>query len=287
MLSRFLLCGVLLMMGLKTFGQGSFRVVFAGGRNYIAEENRFVKLKIGQKVSEEARLELVGNAKVVLMDNAGRLFSLDHSGQYVLSGHKPDSTLATSPFFRSIWENYYRPHDQGTTVEEAINAASANPAFELSIPSSCQFFGSYQIIEWPATQKPDYEVQLLNEFGEVFHQIRQSSNRLELDLLKSELVWKTEVSFQVYDADGKRSPLYTIHKMSPPDYEDMDRLLKKYFAGDQFELLLTKAAFFENQWLFADAQTVLQELRKKHGNLMDDYWANYLYRNGFYAMLRE
>lgn len=287
MLSRFLLCAVLLMMGLKTFGQDSFRVIFAGGRNYIAEENRFAKLKIGQKVSEEARLELVGNAKVVLMDNAGRLFSLDHSGQYLLSDHKPDSTTAGSPFFRSIWESYFRPYDQGTSVEEALNAASTSSAFELSLPSSCQFFGSRQILEWAATAHPDYEVQLVNEFGEVFQRINQSSNRLTLDLLQSTMVWKTEVSFRVTDADGNRSPLYTLHKLSPPAYEDMDRMLKKYFPGDQFEILITKAAFFENQWLFADAQTVLQELRQKHGKLMDEYWVNYLYRNGFYAMSRE
>lgn len=238
-------------------------------------------------IDEEAELELIGNSRVVLMDDAGRMISLTLGGRYPLKDLSLSEASDSSMLFKSIWDEYFEVYDQGISVQEQLLSESfTKPGFELSIPSSSQIFGSRQMIEWPYLLPGGYEVRLINQFGEVFKTLEQEKPMLDLDLLQPELVWKTEISIQVISQSGRQSPLYALHKLSPPDYEDMDRLLKKEFAGDQFEVQLTKAAFFENQWLFADAQTVLQQLRKQYGTLIDDFWKQYLYRNGFYAMSR-
>lgn len=288
MLSRLLLLILLIFTGLPASGQEAYRVVFAGGRSYVAGDNQFSKLNAGQKIDGQAELELVGNSRVVLMDEAGRLISLGLTGRYKLEDLKMTASGDSSQFIKSVWDQYFRRQDAGLPVQEALLARDAGLGFELSIPSSSQFFGHRQIIEWPHLSKQGYEIRLINEFGEVFETINQIEARLNLDLLQQDMVWKTEVTIQVYRADnGQRSPLHTLSKLSPPDYEDMDRLLKREFSGVQFEVLLTKAAYFENLWLFADAQTMLHDLSKEYGNLMDDFWKSYLFRNGFYAMSRE
>jgi len=282
MLSRLLLLILLVSTGLPASGQEGYRVVFAGGRSYVAGENQFSKVQAGQKIEGQTELELVGNSRVVLMDEAGRLISLGLTGRYKLDDIKTTASGDSSQFIKSVWDQYFKRQDAGYSVQEALLARSRGVSFELSIPSSSQFFGHRQIIEWPHLSAEGYEVRLINVFGEVFETINQVEPRLNLDLLQQNLVWKTEVTIQVYRIDtGQRSPLHTLNKLSPPDYEDMDRLLKREFSGDQFEVLLTKAAYFENLWLFADAQTMLHDLRKEYGKLMDDFWKNYLFRNGF------
>ena len=288
MLRRFLLCTLLILMGFTASGQDAYRVLFAGGRSYVALENRFSKLHTGQKLDSNAELELVGNSRVVLMDESGRLMSLGLSGRYALQDLGNAISGDSSVFFKEVWDQYFKRQDAMNSVQETLLASASQTYFELSIPSSSQIFGHRQILEWPDLSQAGYELRLINEFGETFRTLSLTSPRLDLDMLASDLVFKTEVTLQVYRKDsGQRSPLYVLHKLSPPDYEDLDRLLKQHFQGNQFELLLTKAAFFENQWLFGDAQTVLQQMRNEYGNLMDDFWKNYLFRNGFYAMSRR
>ncbi len=169
MLRSILLWALLICMGFQASGQEPYRVVFAGGRSYEADGARFSKLRSGQLLEADAELELVGNSRVVLMDGVGRLVSLGLTGRYVLKDLDMEASGDSSEFFKSVWDEYFQAYDQDISVQEQLLSESmTRPGFELSIPSSSQFFGQQQIIEWAHLSKEGYQVNLINEYGEVF-----------------------------------------------------------------------------------------------------------------------
>lgn len=288
---RWLLTLVMLYgLSLGSSGQDAYRAIFVGGRSYVANENQLSRLMPGQKLAKDATLELIGKSRVVLMDEAGRFIHLSLSGRYGLSGFQLGATADSSAFIKSVWDSYYEAQDQPLSVNEQLlreEASGQAPAFELAIPSSSQVFGPRLLLGWPYLRETAGQLLLINEFGEVVKKQDLDRPEIELALFGEELVWKTEVSLRLLSKQsGVKTPIYTLAKLSPPDYERIDRLLKKYLVGDQFEMRLTRAAFFENQWLFADAQTVIFDLEKEEPGLMQQFWKQYLIRNGFYAISR-
>ena len=154
-------------------------------------------------------------------------------------------------------------------------------AFELMIPSSSQVLGDEVFLCWPDMDEAGYELRLINEFGEVFHRQKVAEAELKLNLLRKDLLWKQEVTLQVVGASTRYlSPLYTLDRLAPPDYEHFQNLLKNELTGEDFAVLLTKSAFFENQWLFADAMTTINGLRESYGAVVDGFWQYYLERKG-------
>ena len=278
-----ILFGVLSLEGLA---QQQFRAVFSGGRVYLSDNNKFTQVKNGQLIEGTSQIELVGSALVVLMDGAGRLTSLSLSGKYDLK-HLDMATVAdSSAFVKSVWDTYYDNRQDGSIEVELLREQAKRTSwrpFELLIPSSSQFYGNEILLQWSEGEVPYYAVALINEFGEVFRNTQAGRPELSLDLTESELVWKDEITVRVTQpTSGRSTPLYSLDRLSPPDYERLDRLVKRHFQSEDFFTLLTKAAFFENEWLFADAITALSKLRKQQGDLMNNYWNEYLIRNGFY-----
>ena len=278
----------MIFMVFQATGQEQYRVVFAGGRSYQVTENRFSMLQSGQMLDAEVALELVGQSRVVLMDEAGRLISLSLGGRYPLKDLQMSAVSDSSLFIKSVWDQYYEAYDRGISIQEELLARDTPLSFELTIPSSSQFFGQTLFVKSTDISSQGYELRYVNEYGEVIKSATQMTSEMLIALSEPPLVWKSEISIQVKRLDTKAlSPVYTLRKLSPPDYEDIDRLLKKEFKGNQFEMELTKAAFFENQSLFADAQTVILSTRLELGAMMDNFWKYYLYKNGFYAMSRR
>lgn len=278
---------LLILFGLlvcKGFAQEQYRAVFSGGRVYLSENNRYSQLQNGQLIDPESQIELVGNAQVVLMDDVGRLISLTLSGKYELAkldkGQRGDSSM----FVKSVWETYYENRDQGITQELLTNygGAPGQVPFELWLPSSSQFYGKQLSIRWAEGEQSYYSVELINEFGEVFETRQTQQPLIRLNMTENPLVWKDEITLRVKQpGSGAKTSECTLDRLSPPDYEKLDRLVEKHFRDEDFGMMLTRAAFFENQWLFADAITVLTELRDQYGTLMNEYWQQYLRRNGF------
>lgn len=280
----------LVLMSLNGFAQEQLRAVFSGGRVYLADEQKFSQIRNGQLLSPTARLELVGNSFVLLMDDAGRLISLSLTGTYELETLDMSLGGDSSAFVKSVWEEYYASNGEDR-IEDLLtrNQAleSSRPPFELLVPSSSQFYSDRLVMQWSPGNAEYYVVNLINEFGEVFEEFGVEQASVEIDFLQKGLAWKDELTIQVtMPSTGHTTALYTLDRLNPPDYEKLDRLLKEHFKDQGFESLLTKAAFFENQWLFADAITLLFELRKEHEGLMKNFWNQYLIRNGFYSTSR-
>lgn len=286
MWNRVVLLILFMLLIFNGVAQQSYRAVFSGGRVYLSDDNKFSRLKNGQLIDIKSQIELVGEAMVVLMDNAGRLTTLTLSGKYELQQLDKREVGDSSDFVKSVWETYYSTNGQvaeselrSTDIREAAQAP-----FELWIPSSSQFYGNEVMLQWAAGEEPYYSVELINEFGEVFETIQVDKPELLLDLTSNKLVWKDEVTIRVRQpGTGAVTPLYSLDRLAPPDYEKLDRLIKENFQDDDFAMVLTKAAFFENQWLFADAITTLFGLRKGQNTLMQNFWSRYLIRNGFYS----
>lgn len=273
--------GLLFCRGLA---QEQYRAVFSGGRVYLSEGNRYTQLQNGQLIDPESQIELVGNARVVLMDDVGRLISLTLSGKYELAKFDKGQLGDSSLFIKSIWETYYESRSEGM-AEILLSHRGGRPVpvpFELWLPSSSQFYGDQLSLVWASGKEPYYSVELINEFGEVFETREVGEPVLHLNMVENPLVWKDEITLRIKQpASGAVTADCTLDRLSPPEYEKMDRLIQEHFQDKDFGMMLTKAAFFENQWLFADAITVLTTLRDKHGALMQNYWQQYLSRNGF------
>lgn len=278
---------LLMIFGLLMFdgvAQEQYRAVFSGGRVYLSEDNKFSQVQNGQLIDPKSQIELVGNAQVVLMDNAGRLISLTLSGKYALEKLDMSQSGDSSMFVKSVWDTYY--DDGEESVEEKLltrqRSESSKVPFELWLPSSSQFYGDQLMLQWSAGTERYYRVELINEFGEVFETRQTGQPEVALNMMESQLVWKDEITIRVKQPGiGTSTTLYSLDRLSPSDHEKLNRLIAEHFQDEDFAMLLTKAAFFENQWLFADAITVLAALRKERGELMSSYWGQYLTRNGF------
>lgn len=278
---------LLILFGLlvcRGFAQEQYRAVFSGGRVYLSQDNKYTQLQSGQLINPESQIELVGNAQVVLMDHVGRLLSLTLSGKYELAKLDQDQSGDSSLFVKSVWETYYASRSESIADKLQIGSGSQSvfSPFELWLPSSSQFYSNKLIIPWAAGKEPYYSAELINEFGEVFETRQTEQPFLELNMVDNPLVWKDEITLRIKQpGSGAVTADCTLDRLSPPEYEKLDRLVKEHFQDDDFGMMLTKAAFFENQWLFADALTILTELRNQHGALMQNFWQQYLRRNGF------
>lgn len=274
------------LLALDGAAQQQYRAVFSGGRVYLSDNNKFTLVKNGQLIDEDSQIELVGNALVVFMDQAGRLTRFSFSGKYDLSSLDMEAVADSSAFVKSVWDTYYGSTPKVNIEEELLMdqaRESGLKPFELLIPSSSQFYGNHLMLQWSGAKEPYYAVELINEFGEVFETNSLDKPEFSLDLTERNLIWKDEITVRVRQpSSGRMTMLHSLDRLSPPDYEKLDRVVKKYFKDENFEVMLTKAAYFENQWLFADAITVLSRLRKEEGALMNNYWNQYLIRNGFY-----
>lgn len=276
MWTRVVLLILFMLLMFDGLAQHQYRAVFSGGRVYLSEGNKFSRLKNGQLIDEKSQIELVGDARLVLMDNAGRLTTLTLSGRYKLEQLDMRQVGDSSDFVKSVWNTYYDTNEQTGEYPKA--------SFELWIPSSSQFYGNEVMLQWPEGQEPYYTVELINEYGEIFETIEVDQPELLLDMTNGELVWKDEITIRIRQpGTGLVSPLHSLDRMAPPDYEKLDRMIKEHFRDEDFAMVLTKAAFFENRWLFADAITILSQLRKEHNALMKNFWSQYLIRNGFYS----
>ena len=275
--SLWLLLG-LMLCAFSGQAQEMYRAVFAGGRTYAMEETRFSMITHGEPVAANAEVELVGNSLLVLMDEGGRLVSFSQSGRYDLSKLNMTQLSDSSAFIYQVWETFYKALP---VPDDPLQAESGREAFELMIPSSSQVLGDEVFLCWPDMDEAGYELRLINEFGEVFHRQKVAEAELKLNLLRKDLLWKQEVTLQVVGASTRYlSPLYTLDRLAPPDYEHFQNLLKNELTGEDFAVLLTKSAFFENQWLFADAITTINELRESYGAVVDGFWQYYLERKG-------
>ncbi|GAB5524537.1 MAG: hypothetical protein Roseis2KO_24090 [Roseivirga sp.] len=277
-----MLFGLLMFDGLA---QEQYRAVFSGGRVYLSGNNKFTQVRNGQLIDPKAQIELVGNAQVVLMDNAGRLISLTLSGKYALEKLDLSHLGDSSRFVKTVWDTYYS--DQEQSIEELLSTMQRNEStearFGLWLPSSSQFYGDELTLLWSEGKEPHYAVELINEFGEVFETRQTNRPEMVLSMIENKLAWKDEITIRIKQpASSMISTSCSLDRLSPPDYEKLERLMDEHFQDEDFGVMLTKAAFFENQWLFADAITVLARLRKQKGALMEDYWEQYLIRNGFY-----
>jgi len=277
---------VFALLALNGLAQTQYRAIFSGGRAYVAENNKFVQIQNGQLIKSTSQIELVGDALVILMDGAGHLTTFSLSGKYKLESLHVDETVDSALFVKSVWDTYYQnfgKENVETTLLRKQAETSKWRSFELLIPSSSQFYGNDLVLQWSETKEAYYSVDLINEFGEVFKNLTVDRAAVLIDLADGKLAWKDGIAVQVKQpTSGRSTGFYSLDRLSPPDYEKMERVISEHFQETGFEMLLTKAAFFENEWLFADAITLLFKLREERGGLMKNYWQQYLIRNGFY-----
>jgi hypothetical protein len=284
MIKRSLVWVLLLLFAFE--GQAQYRAIFSGGRAYLSDNNKSVKIQNGQLINADSQIELVGEALVILMDGAGRLTTLSLAGKYELENLKAPESADSALFVKSVWDTYYQNFGKQTVATDILEqegAASSWTSFELLIPSSSQFYSNELMLQWSDIKESRYSVEMINEFGEVFNTFAVSKAAAQVNLADGNLAWKDEVTFRVKAGSSeKRTALYSLDRLAPPDYEKLERLINENFTEEGFEMKLTKAAFFENQWLFADAITILYQLRQEWGSFMGNYWRQYLLRNGFY-----
>jgi len=262
-----------------TKGQGEYRVVIAQGRSYASTEDGFHQLRHGEIVSDSVKITSVENAFLALLDSKGRILTIDETGTYDLG--KSDLSLWSEPsdVIYNIWAKFYT--DTFTDAERESGPKQTSTDFKLYLPSSSEAYGFELLLKWTDVESGRYRVELLDEFEMVFSQIDTEKSHYKLDLLSNELAWKRQVFVLVKDIENDRKTrLIALAKLSPPDLDETNTLLRKV-PNDFSEIsILTKAVFFEQKGWFADVHYLLY-YRAKENAVLSTFYKSFLERNNF------
>ena len=262
-----------------------YRVVIADGRNYVNAKNGFHQLDAGELLPDSVSIDLVDNAALVLLDEVGRFLVLNKTGTYHLSKVDIKETLYTSEIIHDIWTYHF---ENTITNQSGWASESENSqAFELYLPSSSEAYGFELFLKWTAVPEGNYRIELLDEFENVFREINTTSALYKLDLFSKDLAWKRQVFIRVRELNNNRSTeLKAIAKLSPPDLDDANSILRLLPKGEDEVAILTKAAFFEQRGWLADVHGLLFEAAKRN-KIIKSYYLSFLERNRFFSLINE
>lgn len=262
-----------------------YRVVIADGRNYVNANNGFHQLEAGELLPDSVSIDLVDNAALVLLDEVGRFLVLNKTGTYHLSKVDIKETLYTSEIIHDIWTYHF---ENTITNQSGWASESENSqAFELYLPSSSEAYGFELFLKWTAVPEGNYRIELLDEFENVFREINTTSAVYKLDLFTKDLAWKRQVFVRVRELNNNRSTeLKAIAKLSPPDLDDANSILRLLPEGEDEVAILTRAAFFEQRGWLADVHGLLFEAAKRN-KIIKSYYLSFLERNSFFSLINE
>jgi hypothetical protein len=265
--------------------QAQYRVIIAQGRTYVDSKNTFHQLEVGEILDDSVSLNLVDNAELALLDEAGRFLVLNKTGTYDLSKVNLKESDNASKIIHDIWTNHFENVATNRSIGSAEEVNSS--AFELYLPSSSEAYGFELFLKWTDVSDGNYRIELLDEFENVFREINTTKAKYKLDLLSKDLAWKRQVFIRVTDLKNNRNTgLTAVAKLSPPDLDDANSTSRLFLQGEDEVAILTKAAFFEQKGWIADVHGLLFEAAKKN-EIIKTYYISFLERNGFFGLINE
>lgn len=240
----------------------AFKVLVSKGKNEIKSGTTWEPIKVGTTLKSPDELKVTENAYIGLIHVSGKPLELKTAGKYKIADLSAKVGSSTSVL------NKYTDFILSTNTQKQ-NKLSATGAVHRGIdivdvflpPSSSYIYGDTVIIEWeknPEISVP-YEVIFSNLFGEELYKAETSENTITVDLAAPEFARETDISLKVVSKKSrKESETYTLRKFSKNDREKVKATFSE-LARETSEKNalnhLVKAAFFEQNKLFADAVT--------------------------------
>lgn len=266
--------------------QEDFLVLISSGQNYKRTEKGFFELKNGASLTPKDQIELLPNGLIVLMDQEGRLLQLTREGKYNLATLDLSGLSLPSELIFNEWTTFYkRIRARSEPVQNGFLIPDGYVPFQFDFPVSTEAYGRWVTLKWPQKTGP-YIIELSNEYEAVFQSFETDSTGFKLDLLGKDLAFKDAFGIQVLDKGSKlQSGVFFLDKLSPPDKELLDQLLRKLPDGQGTIMQLTKAVIFENRGLFADAASLLRSLAEQNPTLFQGFYEGYLNRYDFSGLI--
>ncbi len=276
---KILVLSCIIVAAIGQINAQDYRAIVAHGRSYLANTEGFYQIESGELLADSSRIELVDNAWLMLMDRKGRVFNLSQEGSYNLAAVDLSVRRDSSQLFFDLWTGFYE-NVVGPDVAVSNNQMGSSQ-FQLFVPSSSEFYGDKILLRWTDTQTSSYEVQLLDEFEKPFGKFKTAQNHLKLDMLSRQMVWRRQAIIRVLDLEHNlQTGLYALRKLTPPDLDDANLLIRQLPEGNDPISILTKAVFFEQRGWISDVHTLLFPLVKED-EVIRVFYEAFLIRNLF------
>ena len=264
-------------------GQEGYRVIMTQGRNYLNVDEGFHQLENGEVISDSANITLVDNSWLSLLDSEGRFLTLNQIGKYDLSKVNLTSQGDSSKVSFDIWTEFYE-NIYNNSVEPPKHHVGV---FEIYLPSSSEVFGHQLFLKWSTSGSSNFEVELLDEFENVFAVYNTDKTSYNIDLLSKEMAWKRQVFVRVKDLQNNRQTgMYAVAKLSPPDFDNATSLMRKLPKDADEISILTEAVLFEQNGWFSNVHSLLYP-KAKESALLRTFYMAFLERNKFYGLINE
>lgn len=279
-MKRLFLIIILLVLTISlTYGQGPFRVIFSFGNNYEKNPKGFYELKNGTLLHADDEIIVMPNGLVILMDNEGRLLELELEGRYTTSMLDLTNLSSPSELIYQEWEAYYNP--KRLLDEPLLGGEQNQETLRFDFPASTAVYGSKIQLNWPDLNE-QYIITMSDEYDDIIQRIVIDQPEFNINLLSQNLAFKDFIGVGVVTKNSRKWIGFAVlDKLSPPDKELLDQLLRVFPAENDIIIGLTKAIIFSNRGLYADASSLLRVLNKSNEGRLESFYKDYLRLNGF------
>jgi hypothetical protein len=279
-MNRSLLILTLLVITLSwSLAQSPFRVILSYGNNYEKNEKGFSQLNNGTLLQAKDEIIIMPNGSVILMDIEGRLLELALDGRYLIANLDLSDLSSPSALIYQEWEAFYKPKRQ--IIQPIFIEKTDLDDFRLDFPASTAVYSRFIQIEWPDLSD-QYQITIRDEYDMIIERFEKESPGFQLDLLSQNLAFRDFIAIDVLAINRLRSTgIHVLDKLSPPEQETLDQLLRIFPEENDLIIGLTKAAILNNKGLYADASSLLLNLKKTNKGKLEGFYQYYLKLNGF------
>jgi len=263
-----------------TYAQKAEFTVFSTQGNVILHDksNGDVTLKSGQVFSDNQKVTLKKDSKLIFADLSGAIWEVTESGNYTI-----ENVLETPKYRKTLPEKYQHLLSQelfskkkkiSPTADRATRA-NEEDAYGLLLPMSVQILEPKLILKLFNVRHDSLElqwnIQALTVAEEILFQDTIRGKKFEIDLRdyfeESENII---IHVKALDANGKQLKASIKHEnmISKIDDDEAERLhydledILKSITNEELRLLI-KARFYEEYGLVADAITAYETLLER------------------------
>jgi hypothetical protein len=294
---------MLLLSTVFVYAQGSytFKVLANKGQNKVkkAGSSTTEALKTGATLNSGDELIVSQGAYIGLMHKTGRTVEVREPGTKRVAelAQKVTGTASTTAsryaqFIASKMSDENNSYAARMNATGATERATGGAEINVMLPSSVNFLGDTEIIEWAGPEGSDanteYKVTIMNIFDEVIYEETVTGNTVAIDFSDPSMQNESGLYiFTVQKADDEdiKSGNIGIKRASAEDNAEIVQnyeQLKSEVSEDSPLNKLIYASFFEENGMLLDAMTKYQEAMQMSPDVEDfqELYERFLIKNG-------
>ena len=272
----------------------AFKVLVNKGQNQIKVGNDWLPLKVGATLKKGDELKISQNAYLGLVHAEGKPLEVKEAGLVKVADLARRITGGTSVLnkYTDFILSAKEQKSGNLTATGAVNRGDDD--IRVYLPDPSIVYNDVISFAWAKMPKTrDYVVRFNSMFGDELDKIETTDTLVSINLSGAKFTNEDNIVITVSsksDANKKSEPLM-IKKLSAADKTRIKTALSEITAQTKEETALNKlllAAFYEQNALFIDASTSIQEaikLAPTVPQIQEDY-RNFLVRHSFGKKLR-